>query len=79
MECYYFRVSYLSVYYSSDSEPDRKNLFRWIQYIILKLQIIFITYNLSHLRTQLHVIQIIFDVKKLVKRYVSAKMSIKRP
>lgn len=27
MECYYFRVSYLSSC-SSDPEPDRKNLFR---------------------------------------------------
>jgi len=43
MECYYFRVSYLRIYSSSDSEPDRKNLFRWRQYIILKLKSIFLT------------------------------------
>ena len=65
MECYYFRVSYLSIYSSFDSEPDRKNLFRWIEYIILKLQILFLTYNFSQLRTQLTFIQIIFDGKKL--------------
>jgi hypothetical protein len=76
MECYYFRVSYLSIYSSSDSEPDRKNLFRWTQYIILKLKSLFLTYNLPHLRTQITVIQIIFDVKKLVKHYVSTKRSI---
>jgi hypothetical protein len=47
-------------------------------YIILKLQILFVTYSLSHLRTQLTALQIIFDGKKLVKHYVSAKMSNRR-
>ena len=41
MEPYYFCVSYLSIYSSSDSEPDRKNLFRWTQRITLKLTSIF--------------------------------------
>jgi hypothetical protein len=79
MECYYFRISYLSIYSSSDSEPDRKNHFRWIQYISLKVQILFLICSLFQLRTQLTVIQIIFDGKKLVKRYLSSKMSIERP
>jgi len=79
MECYYYCFSYLTIYSSSDSEPDHKNLFHWIQYVILELKSLLLTYSLSHLRTQLTVIQIIFDVKKLVKCYVSATMSIKRP
>jgi hypothetical protein len=43
-----------------------------------KTENFFLIYTLSHLRTKLTVSYNIFDGKKLLKRYVSAKMSIKR-